>query len=291
MKEKRVTRVTNQILFLAPAVFFFSLFVIIPFLISFGTSFSKWNGVSNNFQWNGLDNYLKALGDEDFFKSLAYTLKNTVVVTILANGIGILFALFLTSKIKAASFFRSVLIIPNILSGIVLGFIWNFIFIQGLPALGKWMGVKFLQISWLGTPRTAFWSIVIVSVWQMSGYVMLIYIAGILNVPDSVIESAYSDGAKNGQLIRYIIFPYLKPAFLICFFWTISKNLILFDLPFSLTSGGPFKSTETMAINIYQEAFINNNYGYGASKAMLFFLVVIAVSICQVYMNRRKEDE
>lgn len=120
---------------------------------------------------------------------------------------------------------------------------------------------------------------------------MLIYIAGILNVPDSVIESAYSDGAKNGQLIRYIIFPYLKPAFLICFFWTISKNLILFDLPFSLTSGGPFKSTETMAINIYQEAFINNNYGYGASKAMLFFLVVIAVSICQVYMNRRKEDE
>lgn len=287
MKESTRTRWMNQLIFIAPAVILFLTFVIVPFLFSVVTSFSKWNGVSNNFQWIGLSNYLKAFGDKDFINSFIYTIKNTVAVTVLANGIGLLFALALTSKIRGSSFFRASLVLPNILSGIVLGFIWKFIFIKGFPALGELTGIKFLQLSWLGTPGTAFWGIVIVSVWQMAGYVMLVYVAGILSVPDTVIESAYMDGAKNHQLIRYIIFPYLKPSFLICFFWTISKSLVTFDLPFSLTQGGPYKSTESLAINIYHEAFEKNNYGYGSAKSILFFCVVIIISALQVYLNNR----
>lgn len=291
MKESRRTRFFNQAFFVLPAVLLFFIFVIIPFLFSFGTSFSKWNGVSNDFQWAGAENYIRALGDKNFLYSFGYTLKNTVVVTVLANTIGLIFALILTCKIRGSSFFRAVLVLPNILSGIILGFIWKFIFMKGIPAIGAWTGLKCLEITWLGTPGTAFWSIVIVGVWQMAGYVMLVYIAGILGIPDMVIESAYVDGAKNSQLIRYIIFPYLKPSFLICIFWTISKNLVLFDLPFALTQGGPFKSTETFAINIYHEAFEKNNYGYGSAKAIIFFVVVIAVSAVQIYLNQRKERE
>ncbi|MGN0204537.1 MAG: carbohydrate ABC transporter permease [Coprococcus sp.] len=291
MKESTRTRWMNQLIFIAPAVILFLTFVIVPFLFSVVTSFSKWNGVSNNFQWIGLSNYLKAFGDKDFINSFIYTIKNTVAVTVLANGIGLLFALALTSKIRGSSFFRASLVLPNILSGIVLGFIWKFIFTKGFPALGELTGIKFLQLSWLGTPATAFWGIVIVSVWQMAGYVMLVYVAGILSVPDTVIESAYMDGAKNHQLIRYIIFPYLKSSFLICFFWTISKSLVTFDLPFSLTQGGPYKSTESLAINIYHEAFEKNNYGYGSAKSILFFCVVIIISALQVYLNNRKETE
>lgn len=291
MKENAKTKWLNQMIFVGPAVLLFLAFVITPFLFSVVTSFSKWNGVSNNFEWIGLQNYVKAFADSDFLNSFVYTLKNTVAVTLLANGIGLLFALALTSKIRGSSFFRAALVLPNIMSGIVLGFIWKFIFTKGFPALGELLGFKFLQLSWLGTPKTAFWGIVIVTVWQMAGYVMLVYVAGILSVPDTVIESAYMDGAKNLQLIRYIIFPYLKPSFLICFFWTISKSLVTFDLPFSLTQGGPYKSTESLAINIYHEAFEKNNYGYGSAKAILFFCVVIIISALQVYMNNRKEKE
>lgn len=291
MKESRGTRLFNQAVFVLPAVLLFFVFVIIPFLFSLGTSFSKWNGVSNDFQWAGIGNYTKALGDKNFLHSFGYTLKNAAVVTVLANTIGLVFALALTCRIRGSAFFRTVLVLPNILSGIILGFIWKFIFMKGLPAIGAWTGLRCLDITWLGTPDTAFWSIVIVSVWQMSGYVMLVYIAGILSIPDMVVESAYVDGAKNSQLIRYIIFPYLKPSFLICIFWTISKNLVLFDLPFALTQGGPFKSTETLAINIYHEAFEKNNYGYGSAKAIVFFMAVIAISAVQVYLNRGKERE
>jgi len=291
MKESRKTRILNQTMFVLPTVILFSTFIIFPFVFSFVTSFSKWNGVSNVFQWIGVSNYLKVMEDEHFLKSFVYTIENTAAVTVIANMIGLLFALILTCKIRGSKFFRSVLILPNILSGIVLGFIWKFIFMKGLPAFGELTGIDFFGISWLGTPTTAFWSIVIVSVWQMSGYVMLVYITGILSVPDNIIESAYADGASNIQLIKHIIFPYLKPSFVVCIFWTISKNLLMFDLPFSLTQGGPYKSTETLAIHIYREAFEKNNYGYGSAKAMVFFFVVILVSIVQITLNRKKEAD
>lgn len=280
----------NQVVFVWPAVVLFFIFVIMPFMFSLGTSFVKWNGVSNHVDWVGMGNYLKVLGDKDFLHSFRYTVKNAAVVTALANGLGLVLALALTCNIKGSGWFRTVLVLPNILSGIVLGFIWKFIFMKGLPAIGAWTGLDFLEITWLGTPDTAFWSIVIVGVWQMTGYVMLVYIAGILSIPGMVLESAYVDGAKNSQLIRYIIFPCLRPSFLICIFWTVSKNLVLFDLPFALTQGGPFKSTETLAINIYHEAFEKNHYGYGSAKAVVFFLVVVAISALQIYLNKAKKE-
>lgn len=280
----------NQVIFVWPAVVLFFVFVIMPFMFSLGTSFVKWNGVSNHVNWVGMGNYLKVLGDKDFLHSFRYTVKNAAVVTALANGLGLVLALALTCDIKGRGWFRTVLVLPNILSGIVLGFIWKFIFMKGLPAIGAWTGLDFLEITWLGTPDTAFWSIVIVGVWQMTGYVMLVYIAGILSIPGMVLESAYVDGAKNSQLIRYIVFPYLRPSFLICIFWTVSKNLVLFELPFALTQGGPFKSTETLAINIYHEAFEKNHYGYGSAKAVVFFLVVVVISALQIYLNKAKEE-
>lgn len=282
MRENKSTRYLNQALFVGPAVLLFVMFVGVPFVFSVVVSFTKWSGISSSISFVGAKNYIRILSDKDFFSSLRYTLKNTVTVTILANVIGLAFAWCLSFRIWGRGFFRTALVLPNILSGIVLGFIWKFIFMKGLPGIGEWLGIDLLTISWLGGKHSAFWSIVIVAVWQMAGYVMLVYYSGILNVPQEVIESAYVDRATNWQIFRYIVLPSLKPACLICTFWTISKSLVLYDLPFALTQGGPFKSTETLAINIYREAFEKNDYGYGSAKAIAFFAVVMVTGYLQL---------
>lgn len=290
MRENKRTRYLNQALFVGPAVLLFVMFVGIPFLFSLAVAFTKWSGISSSISFVGGKNFARILSDKDFFSSLCYTLKNTLAVTVLANGIGLAFAWGLSFRIWGRGFFRTALVLPNILSGIVLGFIWKFIFMKGLPGIGERLGIDFLTISWLGGRNSAFWSIVIVAVWQMSGYVMLIYYSAILNVPQDVIESAYVDRANNWQMFRYIILPSLKPACLICTFWTISKNLVLYDLPFALTQGGPFKSTETLAINIYREAFEKNDYGYGSAKAIAFFAVVMVFSLLQTLLSGKEEQ-
>lgn len=291
MKEKKGTCIKNEIIFLAPVIICFSCIVLIPFIYSFATSLTKWNGISKNIQWNGIANYKKILSDKAFLNSFIYTLKNMFVVTVIANALGLLFALILTCKIRGSQIFRTTLILPNILSGIVLGFVWKFIFSDVLPQIGETLNCKFLELSWLARPTSAFWSVAIVSIWQMTGYVMLIYIAGIIAIPGDLIESAYVDGAGNMQVIKKIILPHLKPSFVVCIFWTISKTLLSFDLQFSLTQGGPFKSTETLAINIYQEAFEKNNYGVGNAKAILFFVTVVVFSLLQNYLTRRNASE
>lgn len=193
MKESRKVKVLNQVVFVLPAVILFTTFVIIPFIFSFVTSFSKWNGVSNDFQWTGISNYLKAVEDAKFINSFVYTVKNTVVVTVIANTIGLVLALVLTCKIRGSAFFRTAFVLPNILSGIILGFIWKFIFMKGLPAIGEIIGFDFLEISWLGTPVTAFWSIVIVS-----GLCLLLFLAPFY----LVIINSFKD---NGELLTNII--------------------------------------------------------------------------------------
>ncbi|MNJ48816.1 Trehalose transport system permease protein SugA [compost metagenome] len=180
---------------------------------------------------------------------------------------------------------------PNVIGGLLLGFIWQFIFIKGFATLGDITGWSFFNLPWLGDATTGFWGIVLVFVWQSSGYLMVIYIASLGNVSKEVLEAAEIDGASRWQMLKGIIVPLIMPAVTVCLFLAISWSFKMFDLNLSLTKGGPFKSTESVALNIYAEAFQNNRYGLGTAKALLFFVIVAVITMVQVKITKSKEVE
>ncbi|WP_409345317.1 carbohydrate ABC transporter permease [Paenibacillus sp. MBLB4367] len=282
----------QQSVFVGPAVLFFAIVVVIPFLMSIYYSFTEWNGVSSQIKWVGLANFKQLLfHDPDFGKAFWFTIRFSVAEVALTNVTGFLLALLLTKALKSRNILRTVFFLPNVIGGLLLGFIWQFIFVKGFATLGQLTGIGFFELPWLGDAPTAFWGIVIVSVWQGAGYLMVIYIAALTNVPKELLEAARIDGASRLQMLRSITIPLIMPAVTVCMFLTISWAFKMFDLNLSLTKGGPFNSTESVALNIYQEAFRNNRYGLGTAKAVIFFIVVALITIIQVRYTKGKEVE
>ncbi|PLT29640.1 carbohydrate ABC transporter permease [Peribacillus deserti] len=279
-------------LFVGPAFLAFAVIVLIPFFTGIYYAFTDWNGVTGNVAWVGLDNF-KYLFTEDkqFQRSFLLTIKYTLVAIILTNVVGFGLALLVSQKLKTKNILRTVFFMPNLIGGLLLGFIWQFIFIKGFESIGSITGLSLFELPWLGDEKTAFWGIVIVSVWQGAGYIMLIYLAALQNVPQDIVEAAKIDGANKWQVLRHITMPMVAPAVTISLFLTISSSFKIFDVNLSLTNGGPFKSTEMLALNIYTEAFVNNRYGLGEAKALIFFLVVAAITIIQVTITKKREVE
>ncbi|OAT83434.1 ABC transporter permease [Bacillus sp. MKU004] len=278
--------------FVGPALLFFLVIQILPFLMGVYYSFTSWNGVSSVVEWVGLDNYKQIFtNDETFFNSFMFTTKFMFAAVIISNLIGFGFALLLNAALKTRNILRTVFFIPNVIGGLLLGFIWQFIFVKGFASVGNMTDIAFFKMPWLGDEKTAFWGIVIVFAWQISGYMMVIYVAALQGVDSSLLEAARMDGASNWTLLTKIIIPLILPAFTICFFLTISMAFKIFDLNISLTGGGPFNSTQSVAINIYQEAFQNNRYGLGTAKSILFFVVVAIFTTFQVMLTKKKEVE
>ncbi|WP_413230945.1 carbohydrate ABC transporter permease [Niallia circulans] len=279
-------------LFVGPVFIAFTIVVLVPFFSGIYYSFTDWNGITGEIKWVGLDNFKYIFTDDkQFLQSFKLTAVYTVVAIILTNAIGFSLALLVTQKLKSSNLLRTVFFMPNLLGGLLLGFIWQFIFIRGFASIGELTGIPLFELAWLGDKNTAFWGIVIVSVWQGAGYIMLIYIAALQNIPKELIEAAKMDGANRFQVLRNIKVPLVAPAVTICLFLTTASSFKIFDGNLSLTNGGPFKSTEMLALNIYTEAFVNNRYGIGEAKALIFFIVVAAISILQVTITKRKEVE
>ncbi|MFJ5758764.1 carbohydrate ABC transporter permease [Neobacillus sp. NPDC093182] len=279
-------------LFVGPVLLAFILIVLIPFFTGIYYAFTDWNGVTGSVKWVGLDNF-KYLFTEDkqFQQSFILTTKYTVVAIIFTNLIGFGLALLVAQKLKTKNILRTVFFMPNLIGGLILGFIWQFIFVKGFASIGQLTGIPLFELAWLGDAKTAFWGIVIVSVWQGAGYIMIIYIAALQNVPQELIEAARIDGANRFQVLRHITMPLVAPAVTICLFLTTASSFKVFDANLSLTNGGPFKSTEMLALNIYTEAFVNNRYGIGEAKALIFFIVVAAITVLQVTISKKKEVE
>lgn len=281
-----------QLVFVGPAVFFFIIIVVIPFLMSIYYSFTEWNGVSTTIKWVGFDNFKQIIvGDQDFHKSFWFTIRFSVVMVILTNVVGFALALLLTQALKTRNVLRTVFFMPNVIGGLLLGFIWQFIFVKGFATIGEITNIGFFQLPWLGDAPTAFWGLIIVSVWQTAGYLMIIYIAGLANVPKDILEAAYLDGATRWQVLRSITVPLIMPSVTVCLFLAISWAFKMYDLNVSLTKGGPFNSTESVALNIYNEAFSNNRYGLGTAKSLIFFVVVAVITIIQVWVTKKREVE
>lgn len=279
----------DSAIFLLPTLLVLLVIVAIPFLISLYLSLTGWNGVASSLPFVGLANFAEIFTKTRFFESLWFTLRITVAIVLLVNTVGILLAEALTQGLRGSNFFRAGYYLPNTMGGIVVGFIWKFIFVQGFPAIGKLTGVGVFSLQWLGTEATAFWGIVIVTCWQSAGFVMIVMIAALTGVPRDSIEAAHIDGAGYWRIFFRIKLPHCMPYISTCLFWTISLTFKMFDLNMSLTKGGPFGSTTSMSQLIYQDAFSNNRYGYATAEALIFFVILFAITSVQTWLTGRKE--
>ncbi|WP_379162732.1 carbohydrate ABC transporter permease [Paenibacillus sp. sgz5001063] len=281
----------QQIIFLWPALLFFLTIVVTPFILGFYYSSTNWNGLDlDKAVWTGAANWKRIFTNDDkFWDSLFFTLRFTVVSVIAANVLALLLAFLLMTTLKTKKVLRTIFFMPNVIGGILLGYIWQFIFTKGFATIGDITGIAFFQLPWLGTSGTGFWGLVIVFVWQTAGYMMVIYIAGLAGIPKDLIEAAKIDGARAPQLFKSVYVPLIMPAITICLFLTTSNAFKMFDLNLSLTKGGPGTSTQSLAYNIYAEALINNRYGLGTAKALLFFFAVSLITVTQVWITKRKE--
>lgn len=280
------------LLFVLPLILIFSTVVIIPFIMGIGYSFFSWDGLPLNPKiFVGFNNYIKLFSDTQFKDTAIRTVIFMLCAVVIINMIGFAFALFVTSKIKFKNAARIMLFMPYLIGGLILGYIWKFILGDGMAAIGEMIGNSTIFFNWLVHPKYSFIALIIVICWQMSGYVMVVYVAGLTNISDEVLEAAAIDGAGYWQTLFRIKLPLLMSSFTICLFLTLSNCFKIYDINVSLTGGGPNNSTEMFALNIYNEIFNKNNFGYGQAKAILFLLVVAIFTLIQINITKKKEVE
>ena len=289
-KNKKLINVLQFAGFGFPALFIWMSVVIIPFIYGIWITFTDWNGLAMHINYVGLQNYIDVFKDATFVSSFVKTVIYAFFTVLASNIVGFALALAVTSGIKGQGLFRTGFFTPNIIGGIILGYIWNFIFSYVLTAVGKSMGVEWMSTSWLTHPTRALIALIIVSSWQMSGYLMVIYIAGLTNVPKELIEAARVDGATGWQTIMKVKLPLIRNTTAICIFLSISRTFMSFDMNLSLTAGGPYKSTELIAYKIYQTAFTSMEFGKGQAQAIVLFVIVATISLLQVYFTKRGDE-
>lgn len=289
---KRWREKTEFGLFTLPVLICIAVAFYIPFAMTIRYSMTKWNGISKHPKFVGLDNFKQIfMGDTNFANSAWFTIKYAILYIVLVNVLAILLALVLDMKLKSTPWLRAAFFIPYILSLVIVGFIWKFIFMQGFNSLGESTGWSIFGLSWLGTPGLAFVSILAVSIWQSIGFYLVIYIAGLQSVPEDLKEAATVDGAGPMRKFFSITPPLLAPSITISVFMALTNSIKVFDVILSLTGGGPGGTTYSIAYDIYRDTFQNNLYGYGTAKALILFLAVLVVTILQLAFFKRREVE
>ncbi|MCY9663451.1 sugar ABC transporter permease [Paenibacillus alginolyticus] len=292
MRSKIYLRNTGTfLLFGAPSVLAFAAVVLIPFLVGLYLTFTNWDVRTADISFVGLSNYTKVFHDKVFFTQLWFTVKYVFFTVLISNAMAFFIALALTSGVKGEKWLRTGFFTPNLIGGIVLGYLWQTLFSQIMPYIGNKYGWALFKSSWLTDTDTAFWALVIATAWQLVGYLMIIYIAGFSGVPNDVLEAASIDGANGYARLRRIILPLSIPAIVICIFISISRSFLTYDINLALTKGGPFHSTELASYHIVQKAFLSNQYGVGQAEAVVLFAVVALVALTQSYLLKKLEVE
>ena len=279
MGAKRKEQIEN-VLFTLPAVILVSATIYIPFILSGYYSLTKWNGISKQPEFIGFQNFVTIFTDasSNFLNSILFTTKYTIVFIIFANIFALALAVALTQKFKLANVMRGVFVIPYIMSMTIVGFIWKFIFSQGFAKLFEMTGWQWLNLSWLGNPNLAFYSVAFVGIWQSVGFYIVLYIAGLQAIPSDILEAATVDGATGLRKFFSVTFPMLWPSVTTCVFMSLTNSLKVFDIILALTQGGPGKATASVTLEIYREAFQNNNYGLGSAESIIYFLFVLILT-------------
>ncbi len=269
--------------FVLPTLIAFLIAFVIPFVLGVVLSFTEFRTVADA-KFVGLENYIRAFGDDTLFlDSLWFTVKFAVVSVIGINVIAFILALLFTRDLPGTNFFRTVFFMPNLIGGIVLGYIWQVIINGVLYRYGY---------SITSNPTYGFWGLVILMHWQLIGYMMIIYIAGIQNIPGDIMEAARVDGAGAFTVLTRITIPSVMPSVTICLFLTITNSFKLFDQNLALTAGAPGDRTQMVALDIYNTFYSRTGFeGVGQAKAVIFFIIVAVISLAQLYITRRKEVE
>ena len=222
---------------------------------------------------------------------LQVLIEYVIAVVVLVNVIAFLLAYILTRGIKGQNFFRAGFFTPNLIGGIVLGYIWQFVFSRVFVSIGETTGWSLFEISWLSTPNKAFAALVLVSVWQLAGYMILIYVAGFMGLSEDVLEAASIDGASGWVKMKNIILPLMMSSVTICLFLTLSRAFMVYDVNLSLTGGAPYGTTEMAAMHVYEKAFTSRQFGVGQAEAFILFIIVACISGIQVYTTKKREVE
>lgn len=289
---RRFRRARQFVYFTFPAIILVVVFVLLPFVMSVSYSFTKWNGLDKIPKFIGFQNYAALLKDSDMFHTFGFTLEYALVMVILVNVIALLLSLALDSRmVVGKNLYRGAIFLPYIISLIVVGYIWRFIFNQGFDAAYAFTHIAFFKSSWLGNAHLVFFSIVLVSVWQAAGFYVVVYLAGLQTVPPQLIEAATIDGAGSATRFFRVTLPLLMPSVTVCVFYSISNALKTFDVIFSLSGGGPGTASTTAALYIYQTAFIYSRFGYGTAQSVTLFLLIATVTIFQLTVFKNREVE
>ena len=268
-------------LFLLPTFIAFVIGFVWPFLWGIYLSFFKFKTLKF-MEFNGIRNYILAFSDSTFLYSFFFTTLFAIVVVVIINLIAFLLGYALTSNIKGTTLFRTIFFMPNLIGGIVLAYVWKQIMNDVIYRL--------YDSALMLDPNYGFWGLVILLSWQQIGYMMIIYIAGLQNVNNDLIEAAKIDGANKWQILKNITIPSIMPSITICLFLSLTNAFKLFDQNLALTAGAPNKKTEMLALNIYNAFYSNaTNLGVGQAKAVIFFVLVVAISLTQLYFTRKRE--
>lgn len=280
------------LLFCLPALLLYSTFVLYPALDGFILSLTDWNGLNPTKEYVGFSNYLELLEDKTFMDSLLFTTKYVVYMVILQNFIALFLAIIIESLAKGKRILRTIFFFPNMLSMIIGGFIWMFIFTRVFPQIADTFGLMIFDESWIGNPQYSFYSILILSLWGSVGYLMIIYIAALQSIPLSLLEAAEIDGASKFQVILHIIRPLIMNSITIGIFISLSSSFKVFDQVYALTGGGPGTATQVVSLNIFMEAFaLRSRFGYASAKAVVLFLTILIITGLQLIVMKRKEVE
>ena len=297
--SSKVKRKLTEFLFLLPTLLAFVLVIIIPFILGIYYSFTDWQGTGAVSKMVGFENYAAIFQDAGFLHSFLVTLLFTVLNIITVNVVAFVISLLVTSEIRGRNLYRAGFFVPNLIGGIVLGLVWQFIFSNILPSIGASLGWAGLSKSLISNKDTVMFTMVTVNTWQYAGYIMLIYVASIQGISKSVMEAAEVDGARYWTRVLKIQVPLMANAFTISLFLTLTNSFKMYDVNVALTNGGPIamfmnkpvQASELLALNIYQTAFKYNNMAQGQAKAVIFFIVLTIFSIIQVSWNKSKEVE
>lgn len=290
---KKWRQTATLLAFVLPALLFYTVFVLVPACGGVWYGFTDWNGLNPTYQSVGVANFIEALTDDPvFLDSLFFTLKYVVFMVVLQNVLALLLAILVESRNRSKAIFRTIFFMPNMLSMIIGGFIWLFIFTRVVPYISEHMAFRFLDRSWIGDPFYSFFAILTVALWGGIGYLMVIYIAALQGIPGQLKESMAIDGANPFQSFRYVTLPMILPAVTIGIFVALNSGFKVFDVVYALTGGGPGRQTQVIALNIFEEAFARNNrYGYASAKAMILFLIVFLITMAQLWFMKRREVE
>ena len=295
----RQKRKLTEFLFLLPTLIAFLMVIIIPFIFGIYYSFTDWQGTGAVNRVVGFENYKAIFQEPGFLHSFLVTLLFTVLNIITVNVVAFIISLLVTSEIRGRNIYRAGFFVPNLIGGIVLGLVWQFIFSNILPSVGQSLGLPTLSKSLISNKDTVMITLVTVNTWQYAGYIMLIYVAAIQGISKSVMEAAEVDGARYWTRVRKIQIPLMANAFTISLFLTLTNSFKMYDVNVALTNGGPVslfmmkpvQASELLALNIYNTAFKYNNMAQGQAKAVIFFVVLTIFSVIQVTWNKSKEVE